>query len=76
MLNKISIQGLIRKGREFVVVGREDTTPISNAVRRFDGMKLDEIQLTAVLKNERDFEELIQLLEVHKRCFTNPPKDY
>lgn len=76
MLNKISIQGLLRKNREFVIVGREDTTPISNVVRRFEGMKLDELQISAVLKSENDFDELIQLLQVHKHCFTNLPQDY
>lgn len=71
MENKIRIVGFLDNER----VKTMHTTPISNARRLMDGYKLDELQISTTLKTMKDFDELIELLQIHKYCFSKPEKD-
>lgn len=42
---------------------------ISNAVNHLEGQRLDEMIVLATLTKKEEFDSLIELLQVHKRCF-------
>jgi hypothetical protein len=74
MENKIVIEGFVKDDGRIKRIDKMSTSPISNAIRKFDGCRLDELVLSVILTTEKDFDELIDLLQVHKKCFSRPPK--
>lgn len=65
MDNKIKILGL----RDRKEVKSMHTSRIENAKTLMDGFWLDELQITTTLTSPNDFDELIELLQIHKYCF-------
>lgn len=38
----------------------------------YDGMRVDHLFLSAVIRNQNDIDQLIQFLQVHQFCFADP----
>jgi hypothetical protein len=57
----------VREGEQLATYERKDIDLLKTI---FDGYKLTELDLHVVLNCADDFDKLITLLNIHKRCFT------
>lgn len=69
MEKQIHIQGLLNDARQF----GKSYSRISSAERAGIGRFVNEIQISAVLKNEHDIDDLIEVLLNHIPCFSKSP---
>lgn len=52
--------------------GKPYNGTIKGGVTHLDGHKVDQLSIKATLTSEKEFDELMQLLQVHKKCFWTP----